>query len=99
MHNTACWVADLRKPVFHETNEDGSLKHIFKFPERIVRDAAGKWEHQQESEDWYFSRKLWESGVTNTWITSRVNFLHRGAIDFANNEDYGDYKHGGPVAD
>jgi len=94
LHNTGCWVADLSHPFFHETNQDGSLRHFFEFPERIVRNKEGKWEHQQESEDWHFSRQLWEAGVYNTWITRKVRFMHKGGIEFPNYEDFGQFKNG-----
>lgn len=92
--NTGCWVADLRKPVWHETNEDGSLKTLFKFPERAIRVTDGAWTHQRESEDWCLSRELWERGCRNTWITSRVKLTHHGASDFRNWVDYGTYRDG-----
>jgi hypothetical protein len=94
LHNTACWVADLRKPVFSETTADGELRTIFRFPERIRRNAAGLWEHEQESEDWVLSRELWERGARNTWITSRVRFKHLGGMTWANWVDFGQYKQG-----
>lgn len=92
LHNTGCWVADLRKPVFREVNEDGDLKTLFRFPERIRRNQAGQWEHQQESEDWVLSRELWERGAVNTWITSRVRFTHHGTMSWPNWVDFGKYK-------
>lgn len=94
LHNTGCWIADLRKPVFRELNTDGSLKTFFQFPERIVRDKKGKWSHEQESEDWYFSRDLWERGVRDTWITRRVRLTHFGMMGWPNWVDFGDYENG-----
>lgn len=94
LHNTGMWVCDLRHPVFRETNEDGSLKFSFRFPERIVRGPDGKWTHEQESEDWLFSRELWEAGVTNTWITSTPKLTHHGKMDFGSSVPFGKYEHG-----
>jgi hypothetical protein len=94
LHNTCCWVCDLRKPVFRETNSDGSLKMLFRFPERIVRDGAGHWLKQAESEDWVLSRELWERGAKNTWITRRVRLQHRGMHEWPNDRAYGRYKDG-----
>lgn len=99
LHNTGCWVCDLRHPVFHETNDDGTLKLMFRFPERIKRNAAGQWRHEQESEDWYFSRKLWEAGVTNTVITTKVRLTHHGRMDFRNWTDFGTDKEDEDTAD
>lgn len=94
LHNTGCWVCDLRKPVFRETNEDGSLRLFFQFPERISRTADGKWQHEQESEDWFFSRQLWERGARNTWMTSEVRLTHHGQLDYPNWVDFGRYREG-----
>lgn len=94
LFNTGCWVADLRNPIWHETNEDGSLKTIFKFPERAVRGTDGAWTHKRESEDWCLSRELWERGCRDTWITSRVKLTHHGASDFRNWVDYGTFRDG-----
>lgn len=94
LHNTGCWVADLRKPVFREVNADGSLKTLFRFPEKITRDAAGKWQHEQESEDWLLSRELWERGARNTWITRKVKLTHHGVMSWQNWKPYGSYLHG-----
>jgi hypothetical protein len=94
LHNTACWVADLRKPVFHEKTVDGHLKTIFRFPERARRGPDGRWQHEQESEDWVLSRELWERGATNTWITSRVRLTHHGYMSWPNWEAFGTYKDG-----
>lgn len=92
--NTGCWVADLRKPIWHETNEDGSLKTIFKFPERAIRGDDGSWIHQRESEDWCLSRELWERGCKDVWITSKVRLSHRGGLKWNNWEVFGKYKDG-----
>jgi hypothetical protein len=91
LHNTGCWVADLRHPIWHETNEDGSLKTIFRFPERAIRGSDGAWVHQRESEDWLLSRELWERGCrSNTWITSRVRLTHyEGSRGYPNWHDPG----------
>lgn len=94
LHNTGMWVADLRKPVFRETNADGTLRFVFRFPERIRRDSDGRWQHEQESEDWLFSRELWERGARNTWITSRIRLEHIGKMAFPNDKPFGQFKNG-----
>jgi len=94
LHNTACWVCDLRKPVFREVNDDGTLRTMFRFPEKIIRTAEGPWTKVQESEDWCLSRELWERGARNTWITRRVRLTHRGGMEWPNWEDFGDGRHG-----
>ena len=94
LHNTGCWACDLRKPEFHKTDEDGNLSVYFAFPERLFRGDDGKWTRKQESEDWFFSRKLWEAGARNTWITSRVRLIHHGAHNWNNVTDFGTYEDG-----
>jgi len=94
LHNTGMWVCDLRKPVFHVRNEDGSYKFIFNFPERIREDKDGTLIRQQESEDWFFSRMLWECGERNTWATRRVKLNHHGGMVWPNNETFGHYDQG-----
>lgn len=93
LHNTGCWVCDLRHPVFHRLNEDGSRKFLFAFPERIVKGADGEWVRQQESEDWFFSRLLWECGEHNTWMTRRVRLQHHGNMVWPNDIEFGNYVH------
>ena len=94
LHNTGMWVCDLRHPVFRQTNPDGSLKMFFRFPERVIRGEDGQWVKQQESEDWLFSRELWEAGVTNTWITSEPKLTHHGRIGFQNWTEFGQFTAG-----
>ena len=94
LHNTAMWVCDLRQPIWHETNPAGTLKFLFQFPLRAVRQD-GAWLLQQESEDWQLSRYLWERGITNTWITTRCRFTHHGGLGWRNwTTDWGTYQDG-----
>jgi hypothetical protein len=92
--NTGCWVTDLSKPVWHQTNPDGSLKMLFRFPERAIRGDDGAWIHQRESEDWCLSRELWEQGIRDLWITRRVRLTHEGGLKWPNWDAFGKYKHG-----
>jgi hypothetical protein len=94
LHNTAMWVADLRLPHWFEKDASGRLKFHFAFPEEIVQDQDGSYVRQQESEDWYFSRRLWEAGIKNTWITRRVKFEHEGPSRWPNDKVFGRYRDG-----
>jgi len=87
LHNTGCWLADLRKPIFHEEDEDGQLKAFFTIRDRIVR-RNGKWKPEVEPEDWFFSRRLHELGA-NTYVTREVVSHHYGWSDFRNTCDWG----------
>ena len=95
LHNNGCWVCDLRKAVF--TSEEPALVEgryavclsaMFAFPRRIVK-YQGEYCVQGESEDWYFSRRLWELGA-KTYLTQRVKLSHLdGGTAYPNYGDWG----------
>jgi hypothetical protein len=89
LHNTGCWTCDLRKPVFYKTDDAGKLTAHFEFRQQIARGTDGRWEAQSESEDWHFSRKLFELKA-KTFATRKVKLTHRGPNDFPNYTDWGD---------
>ncbi len=99
LHNNGCWVCDLRKPVFRaeepvlvEGRYSVALAAMFAFPRRIVR-FNGQWCVQGESEDWYFSRRLWELGA-QTYLTQRVKLSHLDAgTAYPNHGDWGAQEH------
>jgi hypothetical protein len=94
LHNNGCWVADLRDPRWREVDAAGNLLASFNFPRRCHREAAnGRWTTDGESEDWYFSRRLHELGITSA-ITRRVRLAHRGTVDFPNWVPFGIYQNG-----
>ncbi len=93
LHNTGCWACDLRKPIFHQTNENGENPLHFGFPEKIYRDPhSGQWRHARESEDWFFSRRLWEHKA-KTAITKKVRLNHMGSAGFSNWGVWGQMEH------
>ncbi len=104
LHNTGCWVCDLRNPLFREEEPDGSAKLFFDFARRVYRSAisregivklgtkAGRWVFSCESEDWYFSRKLHEANA-NSYITRKVKLTHRGFVEYPNSAAWGTYEH------
>ncbi len=94
LHNTGLWVCDLSHPAFHETNALGELDLMFQFPTTAKRDDTGQWAHRRESEDWLFSRDLWNRGVRNTFITRKVRLVHHGKSDFTNQAAWGTYQNG-----
>lgn len=93
IHNHAVCLFDMRKPLWWETDAAGCIKAMFNFEEDIRRGGDGKWVRRQDSEDWAFSRRLWELGA-KTVITTRVQTLHHGAISFENHGDWGMWKDG-----
>ena len=93
LHNSGCWAADLRKPVFHHQDVDGTCGAYFAFPERVYRDPlSGKWTHARESEDWFFSRCLHNLGA-KTAITRKVRLVHLGKAGFNNWKSWGTWEH------
>lgn len=93
LHNTGCWVADLRHECFHKTDDAGRLYAFFDFPTRIERDTDGAWFFNRESEDWFFSRRLHELGA-KTCITRKVKLTHQGGIGYVNYGTWGNYFNG-----
>lgn len=93
-HNHALCLWDMRKPLWWETDDTGSIKAMFNFAEDIRLDvASGKWVRWQDSEDWAFSRRLWEIKA-KTFITSRIKTAHHGSISFENDGDWGVWQNG-----
>jgi hypothetical protein len=95
LHNTGCWVADLRKPEFFETDEQGHLRAMFAFPRRVKREPMlnNIWHNACESEDWYYSRQLHDLGC-KTYVTRKVKLYHKGSADFPNRGAWGSYLKG-----
>lgn len=84
LHNNGCWVADLRRPIFHRTDGAGNLLAWFDFRRRITRKPDGKLSVFGESEDWFFSRQLNALGA-KTFITRKVKTNHKdGSFRFGN---------------
>lgn len=93
LHNTGCWVADLRNPKWLTVDETGCLEAFFDFPRRVSRGKDGKWKGDCESEDWYISRKMHELGL-KTYINRRVRCVHQGTAEYPSNEPWGTNFHG-----
>jgi len=93
LSNDGCMVADLRKEVFHRTEADGQAQVCFNFPTQVLRGPGGKWTRRRESEDWYFSRKLFEAGG-HAVATRKVRLAHLGEYPFKNFQAWGSYRNG-----
>lgn len=87
LHNHALCLWDMRRPFWYYPDDNGSCRAVFNFSEDI-RLVDGKWVRYQESEDWAFSRALWQLGA-RTYITQRITVLHQGGMTFPNKGDYG----------
>ncbi|MCK5017059.1 MAG: class I SAM-dependent methyltransferase [Candidatus Peribacteraceae bacterium] len=93
LHNSGCWVADMRKPIWYQPTPNGDAPAYFAFPERVYRDPlSGQWVHARESEDWFFSRCM-ASMNAKTAITRKVRLTHIGKAGFPNKEPWGDWEH------
>lgn len=89
--NTGCWIANLNSPVFHKTNQDGTLAAHFSVRDRIPR-RNGIWTIDCESEDWFFSRKIFENGG-KVAVTRKIPILHQGGSAWPNNVAWGSSQH------
>lgn len=92
LHNSGCFVADLRNPLWRTVDADGCLVADFGFPIRSKLQDNGTVESQRESEDWHFSRKLAELGL-KTLGTTRVAATHFGQRGFRNDYPWGLLEH------
>ena len=89
LHNSGCWLADLRSPVFKQMDGNELMAH-FEIRDRIICDS-GRFKAQVEPEDWFFSRKLHELGA-NTCVTRKVVTKHYGNYAFRNDYAWGLWK-------
>lgn len=85
--NSGCWVADLRDPAFRNLDTDNQAKVFFTVNDRVVK-TEGTWVHQVESEDWFFSRCLFEQGIRAV-ATRKVRIVHLGLTGFRNDVAWG----------
>lgn len=87
LHNSGCWLADLRKPVFTQLNDNDELECHFTINDRIAF-VDGKYKNEVEPEDWFFSRVLHRLGA-NTYVTRKVALGHFGECEFRNDRVWG----------
>ena len=93
LQGDGCMVADLRRDVFHRLDENGEAQICFNFPTRVFRGPDGRWTRHRESEDWYFSRRLFEAGGRAV-ATRKVRMAHLGEYPFPNWQAWGAYGDG-----
>lgn len=82
LHNHALCLFDLRWLGWYLPNRDGTARAVFNFTEKIEL-VEGVWARYQDSEDWAFSRCLWEMGA-RTVITRKIKTIHQGGMNYAN---------------
>lgn len=89
LHNTGCWMADLRNPAWRTVDADNMLIASLAFPIAAQLMPDGTIESKRESEDWYFSRKI-AALPLKTCITRKVSATHFGTTPYPNNRPWGD---------
>lgn len=93
LHNTGCWVADLRNPAWRTADENNRLIATLSFPIGAELMPDGTIEHRRESEDWYFSRMVASLGL-KTAATRKVSATHFGTTPYTNEKPWGHYLFG-----
>lgn len=95
LHNHGLMIVDLRKPVWQQMRKDGhKAPAFFVYDEEVYfNPKTEKWERRVESEDWYFSRMLAQTGA-KTCITNRIKNIHHGGWIFLNWGKWGTYDNG-----
>lgn len=93
--NEAVMIWDMRKPLWYIPNEQGLCRFHFNVEERIrfTGNPAQPWVRDQETEDWMFSRNLWEAGA-RSGLSTRVTACHHGGMVWPNKGDWGTFKNG-----
>jgi hypothetical protein len=88
--NTGCWIANLKKPWVHQRDEQGVLKASFAVADRITYrpDQTPRYVVESESEDWRFSRILWELGC-KVMATRTIALEHYGTQAWPNQTEFG----------
>lgn len=90
--NTGCWLADLRNPKWRETDSEGLLKTYFTICDRIARNEDGKLRCRTQSEDWFFSTKMFQNGLKAV-ATRKVQLGHYADFPWPNHGGWGVWQH------
>ena len=92
LHNSGCFVADLRNPAWRTVDTQDCLVCDFGFPIRSRLQDDGLLVSERESEDWHFPRGMAAIGV-KTLATRRVATIHFGQKGFRNDHPWGTLEH------
>lgn len=91
LHNTGCWLADLRHPAWREADGEGRLKIYFN-----IRDAIARTENDYkcltQSEDWFFSTRVHAAGIKSV-ATRKVQLGHYSDFPWPNYAPWGKWEH------
>ena len=88
LHNSGCWLADLRSPVYQQEDENHRNMVFFTIRDRVLK-RDNLWQYDVASEDWEFSRRLYEQGA-KTYCTRKVALGHIGYCEFRNDHAWGE---------
>jgi len=91
-HNSGLIMADIRNPAFHTVLPDGEMAVWFEFKKKVYMDDDGVIKLKGESEDWNFSRRIWQQGIQSC-ITRKTRALHYGTQGYPNYEAFGEHVH------
>jgi hypothetical protein len=91
LHNPALCMWNMKQPAWFQRDGQGRNPFHFTTRQQILWDGEG-WILQRESEDWHFSRQMWQRGIRSI-ITRRVKLIHYGQIGFASWGQRGRYHH------
>lgn len=86
--NTGCWIADLRMPLWSETDANGVARFAFEQIYRRRKLPNGKWIAEFEPEDWRLGKALHKAGA-RYYATRAVRLQHIGEKAFNNFEIWG----------
>jgi len=90
--NTGCWLCDLRRPWWRDTDDSGCLKFHFTQDDRITYDEQqGKYVVEFAPEDWLFSRMCHAAGA-KVLATTAVRTSHVGTRGFTVDHAWGQLK-------
>jgi len=95
--NTGCWLADLRNPKWRETDDEGCLKIYFMIRDRIRKGKDGKLRCNTQSEDWFFSARMFENGL-KAMATRKVQLGHYSDFPWPNYSAWGKWEHDNETA-
>lgn len=93
LHNTGCWICDLRRPWVDAVDEQGYLKCYFTIDDCIQVLPNGEYFVGVQSEDWHFSRMVQTVDPNaRLFSTRKIRVEHMGETGFPNDQAWGAWK-------
>ena len=85
--NSGCWLLDLSDNRLRTLDDKNELVAFFTVNDRIVK-RGGLWASDCESEDWFFSKRLFDLGI-KVAATRKVKTVHLGDVGWTNDIKWG----------